>query len=136
VFPPFAFFRRLAAVGEIKARADSVQPKVLVLHIFHKEKEIVFTGSQNRGLGSYAGLLAITLRARISMMAKEHKRSVQGPDTEAQDPRPPDHHFRLATRGRSIQKDQQATPFQVCLLRNGRYCLHGESASPVITNSR
>src|SRR4029077_8658839 len=35
---------------------------------------------------------------------QEHKRSVQGPDTEAQDPRPPDHHFRLATRGRSIQK--------------------------------
>ena len=28
---------------------------------------------------------------------------MQGPDTEAQDPPPPDHHFRLATRGRSIQ---------------------------------
>jgi hypothetical protein len=34
---------------------------------------------------------------------QEPKRSVQGPDTEAQDLSPPDHHFRLATRGRSIQ---------------------------------
>src|SRR5262249_1880055 len=30
-------------------------------------------------------------------------RSVQGPDTEAQDLSPPNHHFPLATRGRSIQ---------------------------------
>src|SRR6266516_4476741 len=35
---------------------------------------------------------------------QEHKRSVQGPDTEAQDLSPPNHHFPLATRGRSIQK--------------------------------
>src|SRR6516164_7463423 len=34
---------------------------------------------------------------------QEHKRSVQGPDTEAQDLSPPNHHFPLATRGRSIQ---------------------------------
>src|SRR5215469_458605 len=33
---------------------------------------------------------------------QEHKRSVQGPDTEAQDLSPPNHHFPLATRGRSI----------------------------------
>jgi len=38
----------------------------------------------------------------LSMMAKEHKRSF-GPDTEAQDQSSPDRHFRLATRGRSIQ---------------------------------
>jgi hypothetical protein len=35
---------------------------------------------------------------------QEHKRSVQGPDTEAQDLSPPNHHFPLATRGRSIQR--------------------------------
>ena len=35
---------------------------------------------------------------------QEHKRSVQGPDTEAQDQSSPDHHIRLATHGRSIQK--------------------------------
>jgi hypothetical protein len=29
---------------------------------------------------------------------QEHKRSVQGPDTEAQDLSPPNHHFPLATR--------------------------------------
>src|SRR5262250_1272585 len=40
---------------------------------------------------------------------QEHKRSVQGPDTEAQDLSPPNHHFPLATRGRSIQKCQQPT---------------------------
>jgi hypothetical protein len=38
---------------------------------------------------------------------QEHKRSVQGPDTEAQDLSPPNHHFPLATRGRSIQKCQK-----------------------------
>jgi hypothetical protein len=38
---------------------------------------------------------------------QEHKRSVQGPDTEAQDLSPPNHHFLLATRGRSIQKCQK-----------------------------
>src|SRR3974390_868864 len=42
------------------------------------------------------------------MMAR-NKRSIQGPDTEAQDPRPPDRHFRLATRGRSIQMGQIQT---------------------------
>jgi hypothetical protein len=40
---------------------------------------------------------------------QEHKRSVQGPDTEAQDLSPPNHHFPLATRGRSIQKCQEPT---------------------------
>src|SRR6201989_233121 len=40
---------------------------------------------------------------------QEHKRSVQGPDTEAQDLSPPNHHFPLATRGRSIQKCQKLT---------------------------
>jgi hypothetical protein len=40
---------------------------------------------------------------------QEHKRSVQGPDTEAQDLSPPNHHFPLATRGRSIQKCQEGT---------------------------
>jgi DNA end-binding protein Ku len=39
------------------------------------------------------------------MMAR-NKRSTYGPDTEAQDLSPPDLHFRLATRGRSIQKGQ------------------------------
>src|SRR3984893_17479477 len=37
---------------------------------------------------------------------QERKRSVQGPDTEAQDLSPPNHHFRLAMRGRSIQSGQ------------------------------
>jgi hypothetical protein len=32
---------------------------------------------------------------------QEHKRSVEGPDTEAQDQSSPDHHIRLATHGRS-----------------------------------
>src|SRR5215813_3037277 len=40
---------------------------------------------------------------------QEHKRSVQGPDTEAQDLSPPNPHFPLATRGRSIQKCQFQT---------------------------
>jgi hypothetical protein len=35
---------------------------------------------------------------------QEHKRSVQGPDTEAQDQSSPDHQIQLATHGRSIQK--------------------------------
>ena len=40
---------------------------------------------------------------------QEHKRSVQGPDTEAQDLSPPNPHFPLATRGRSIQLCQKPT---------------------------
>src|ERR1700730_12991988 len=35
--------------------------------------------------------------------------SVQGPDTEAQDQSSPDHHIRLATHGRSIQKCHNQT---------------------------
>jgi hypothetical protein len=35
---------------------------------------------------------------------QENKRSVQGPDTEAQDQSSPDHQIQLATHGRSIQK--------------------------------
>src|SRR6516225_3636155 len=35
------------------------------------------------------------------------QRSVQGPDTDAQDQLSPDRHFRLATRGRSIQMGQK-----------------------------
>src|SRR5262249_50916581 len=34
---------------------------------------------------------------------QERKRSIQGPDTEAQDQPSPDHHSQLATHGRSIQ---------------------------------
>ena len=45
-------------------------------------------------------------RARISMMARSLKGSINRPDTEAQDQPSPNHHFRLATRGRSIQKGQ------------------------------
>src|SRR6516165_7051696 len=45
---------------------------------------------------------------------QEHKRSVQGPDTEAQDLSPPNHHFPLATRGRSIQKCQEETSSLWC----------------------
>jgi hypothetical protein len=37
---------------------------------------------------------------------QEQKRSIQGPDTEAQDQPSPDHHIQLATHGRSIQKCQ------------------------------
>ena len=44
--------------------------------------------------------------ARISD-GQEQKRSIQGPDTEAQDQPSPDHHFQLATHGRSIQKCQE-----------------------------
>ena len=40
------------------------------------------------------------------MMAKELTRSYQGPDTGNADLLSPDHHFWLATRGRSIQKCQ------------------------------
>ena len=38
------------------------------------------------------------------MMARSLKGSINRPDTEAQDQPSPNHHFRLATRGRSIQK--------------------------------
>src|SRR6267142_2266680 len=38
---------------------------------------------------------------------QEHKRSAQGPDTEAQDQSSPDLHIRLATHGRSIQRCQK-----------------------------
>jgi hypothetical protein len=34
---------------------------------------------------------------------QEHKRSMQGPDTDAQDQPPPFTHIRLAPHGRSIQ---------------------------------
>ena len=37
---------------------------------------------------------------------QEHKRSMQGPDTDAQDQPPPFFHIRLATHGRSIQMGQ------------------------------
>src|ERR1700720_4221754 len=39
---------------------------------------------------------------------QEHKRSMQGPDTDAQDQPPPFFHIRLATHGRSIQLGQKA----------------------------
>ena len=39
---------------------------------------------------------------------REHKSSVQGPDTEAHDQSSPDHHIRLATHGRSIQRVPKA----------------------------
>jgi hypothetical protein len=35
---------------------------------------------------------------------QEQKRSIQGPDTEAQDQLSPDHHIQLAMHGRSIHK--------------------------------
>jgi hypothetical protein len=38
---------------------------------------------------------------------QEHKRSMQGPDTDAQDQPPPFAHIRLATHGRSIQLGQR-----------------------------
>jgi hypothetical protein len=44
----------------------------------------------------------LVLRADVHD-GKEHNCSVQGPDTEAQDQAPPYRHFRLATRGGSIQ---------------------------------
>jgi hypothetical protein len=37
---------------------------------------------------------------------QEHKRSMQGPDTDAQDQPPPFTQIRLATHGRSIQMGQ------------------------------
>jgi hypothetical protein len=40
------------------------------------------------------------------MMARSSG-SINGPDTEAQDQLSPNHHFRLATRGRSIQMGQK-----------------------------
>src|SRR6266478_5958454 len=43
---------------------------------------------------------------------QEHKRSVQGPDTEAQDQSSPDHQIQLATHGRSIQRCQKLTTKQ------------------------
>ena len=46
------------------------------------------------------------------MMARSLKGSINRPDTEAQDQPSPNHHFRLATRGRSIQMGQhQILPF-------------------------
>jgi hypothetical protein len=49
---------RKAPLGRIRDEARSVQPKVLLLHIFYKAKETVFAGSQFRDLGSCVGLLA------------------------------------------------------------------------------
>ena len=43
------------------------------------------------------------------MMARSLKGSINRPDTEAQDQPSPNHHFRLATRGRSIQMGQLQT---------------------------
>ena len=43
------------------------------------------------------------------MMARSLKGSINRPDTEAQDQPSPNHHFRLATRGRSIQKGHNLT---------------------------
>ena len=43
------------------------------------------------------------------MMARSLEGSINRPDTEAQDQPSPNHHFRLATRGRSIQKGQTRT---------------------------
>ena len=48
-------------------------------------------------------------RARIIHDGQELKVSINRPDTEAQDQPSPNHHFRLATRGRSIQMGQQRT---------------------------
>ena len=49
---------------------------------------------------------------------QEHKRSVQGPDTEAQDQSSPDHHIRLATHGRS----SASARIHSRDLRSGRLC--------------
>src|SRR6201987_2161628 len=57
---------------------------------------------------------------------QEHKRSVQGPDTEAQDLSPPNHHFPLATRGRSIQKCHKRTR----ALRSGSMTAPSERHAP------
>src|SRR5215831_15754764 len=67
---------------------------------------------------------------------QEHKRSVQGPDTEAQDLSPPNHHFPLATRGRSIEKCHirtfAPTMFSRCLGGDIRINEPGKRAEPVL----
>jgi hypothetical protein len=57
-----------------------------------------------RAARSYCGKKGLA-RADCIEVAR-NKRSTYGPDTEAQDLSPPDLHFRLATRGQSIQKGQ------------------------------
>ena len=54
---------------------------------------------------------------------QERKRSVQGPDTEAQDLSPPDHNFRHAMRGRSIQTGHSR-----------RYGLHKQAQGLALSN--
>ena len=58
---------------------------------------------------------------------QEHKRSMQGPDTEAQD-HPPFVQIRLATHGRSIQMchfrthaSQQSKPYSITFVRAGEH---------------
>jgi hypothetical protein len=59
---------------------------------------------------------------------QEQKRSIQGPDTEAQDLSSPDHHIRLATHGRSIQMCQVRTLGASCQAqRNVKF----RSAAPI-----
>jgi transposase len=48
---------------------------------------------------------------------QEHKRSTQGPDTDAQDQPPPFFHIRLATHGRSIQLGQVIMTGQIWIKR-------------------
>jgi len=48
---------------------------------------------------------------------QELKGSINRPDTEAQDQHSPNYHFRLATRGRSIQMGQKET-FRVDTMPN------------------
>lgn len=56
-------------------------------------------------LAAFQGLVANEIGcARISMMAREQKTPVNGPNTDARDQLSPDRHIQLAPHGRSIQK--------------------------------
>jgi hypothetical protein len=64
---------------------------------------------------------------------QEQKRSIQGPDTEAQDQLSPDHHIQLATHGRSIHKCHVWTAPAVqeeCEARSKELMVIGSSKRP------
>jgi hypothetical protein len=59
---------------------------------------------------------------------QEQKRSIQGPDTEAQDQLSPDHHIQLATHGRSIQTAPAVQ--EECEARSKELMVIGSSKRP------
>jgi hypothetical protein len=68
-------------------------------------KTLVSALDKEEALGKPSARLPLPIDSRNQDIhdGQEHKSSVQGSDTEAQDQLSPDHHIRLATHGRSIR---------------------------------